>query len=104
MFNWFSKPTKKPPIKARPRRAAAARQDAGWDDERRRLFLLMREVRKKISPEVLARAQEAAETQVPPEPVENEASRLFRLAHENGGAKREQVLAFLERKFKDKLN
>jgi hypothetical protein len=106
VFDWLRKTEKKKPIKAKPvaGKGPGRPRSAETMDDRKRLVLLMREVRKKVSPDILARAREAAESQVPPEPEENEASRLWRLAHENDGAKRQQVLAFLEKKFKDKLD
>ncbi len=75
--------------------------------EREKALRLLREVRKRIDPEVLARAQKAAMIQIghaaPPEP-ENEASRLFKQALANGGARRVEILRHLERKFRNKLN
>lgn len=76
--------------------------------EREKALRLLRAVRKRIDPEVLARAQEAALIQIgkapPPSDPENEASRLFKLALANGGARRVEVLQHLERKFRHKLN
>lgn len=75
--------------------------------EREKALRLLRALRKRINPDVLARAQAAALLQIgqapPPEP-ENEASRLFKLALANGGARRVEVLSHLERKFRHKLN
>lgn len=67
----------------------------------------MRAIRKRIDPRVLARAEQAALIQVGQAPAtepENEASRLFKLALANGGARRVEVLRHLERKFRHKLN
>lgn len=75
--------------------------------EREKALRLLRALRKRISPEVLARAQKAAMIQIGQAPAgepENEASRLFKLALANGGAKRVEVLRHLERKFRHKLN
>lgn len=71
-----------------------------------RALRILRQVRKRIRPEVLQRAQMAAFQQIgeePPEP-ENEASKLFKLAHSEGGKHRRQILQHLERKFRHKLN
>jgi hypothetical protein len=74
--------------------------------ERDKALKILRAVRQKIDPDVLARAQRAAFVQIgqqPPEP-ENEASRLFKEALENGGKRRVEILRHLERKFRHKLN
>ncbi|WP_193180709.1 hypothetical protein [Nisaea sediminum] len=76
-------------------------------DERKKLLLMMREIRKKIDPKVLERAHQAALIQMGEKPApmqENEASRLFKLARANDGARKSEVLAFLEKKFRNKLN
>jgi hypothetical protein len=75
-------------------------------NERDKALKILRAVRRRIAPDVLARAQQAAFEQIgqpPPEP-ENEASRLFKMALENGGQSREEILRHLERKFRHKLN
>ena len=75
--------------------------------EREKALKLLRALRKRVSPDVLARAQQAAMIQIgqtPPAGPENEASRLFKLALANGGARRVEVLQQLERKFRHKLN
>ena len=75
--------------------------------EREKALRLLRALRKRVSPDVLARAQKAALIQIgqapAPEP-ENEASRLFKAALANGGARRVEILRHLERKFRHKLN
>jgi hypothetical protein len=76
-------------------------------DERKKLLLMMREIRKKIDPKVLERAHQAALIQMGEKPApmqENEASRLDKLARANNGARQSEVLAFLEKKFRNKLN
>ncbi len=75
--------------------------------EREKALRLLRALRKRIDPDVLARAQKAAYVQIgqtPPAEPENEASRLFKLALANGGARRVEILQQLERKFRHKLN
>lgn len=75
--------------------------------EREKALRLLRALRKRIDPEVLARAQKAAMIQTGQAPAgdpENEASRLFKAALANGGAKRVEILRQLEHKFRHKLN
>ncbi|WP_193170804.1 hypothetical protein [Nisaea nitritireducens] len=78
-------------------------------DERKKLLLMMREIRKKIDPRVLEQARQAALAQMgqqpePEPPRDNEASRLFKLAREDNGARKSEILAYLEKKFRNKLN
>ena len=76
-------------------------------DERKKLLMIMREIRKKIDPRVLEQARQAALSQMgkqPEPPQDNEASRLFKLAREDNGARKSEVLAYLEKKFRSKLN
>lgn len=78
-------------------------------DERKKLLLMMREIRKKIDPRVLEQARQAALSQMgqqqqPEPPQDNEASRLFKLAREDNGARKSEILAYLEKKFRSKLN
>lgn len=77
--------------------------------EREKALRLLRAVRERIDPDVLARARDAAMIQTGQAPAasevpENEASRLFRMALADGGARRVEVLRLLERKFRHKLN
>ena len=74
--------------------------------ERDKALKLLRAVRKRIDPDVLARAERAAFQQIgqePPEP-ENEASRLFKAALADGGKRRAEILRHLENRFRHKLN
>lgn len=74
--------------------------------EREKALKILRAVRQRIDPDVLARAQRAAFVQIglePPE-TENEASRLFKQAMADGGRRRPEILRQLERKFRHKLN
>ena len=76
-------------------------------DERKKLLMMMREIRKKIDPRVLEQARQAALSQMgkqPEPPQDNEASRLFKLAREDNGARKSEILAYLEKKFRSKLN
>lgn len=77
--------------------------------EQEKALRLLRQVRRRIRPEVLERARRAALAQTgqaalaPAEP-ENEASRLFKLAMRDGGQRRLEILRHLERKYRQKLN
>ncbi len=75
-------------------------------NERDKALKILRAVRRKIDPDVLARAQKAAFVQIgqQPQEPENEASRLFKAALANGGQRRQEILRQLERKFRHKLN
>lgn len=76
-------------------------------DERKKLLMMMREIRKNIDPRVLEQARQAALAEVAKKPKpqqENEASKLFKLARDNNGAHKSEVLAYLEKKFHNKLN
>jgi hypothetical protein len=77
--------------------------------EKAKALKIMREVRRKIRPDILERAHKAALAQtgqapMDPQEPENEASRLFKLAMRNGGQRRLEVLGQLERKYRQKLN
>ena len=66
-------------------------------DERKKLLLMMREIRKKIDPRVLEQARQAAllqmgQQQQPEPPRDNEASRLFKLAREDNGVLRNIIV------------
>lgn len=74
--------------------------------EKDKALLILKKVRARIPAHVLHVAQQAAFEQigqVAPEP-ENEASRLFKLATANNGARRGEILAMLENRFRSKLN
>ena len=76
-------------------------------DEKQKILLMIRKIRKRISPEVLNRAEQLACGQMgiePPVPLENEASRLFKLAMENNGARRAEILALVERRVNKRLH
>ena len=77
--------------------------------EKDKALKILREVRRKIRPEVLERAHRAAlietgQVAMTPQEPENEASRLFKMAMKNGGQRRLEVLSQLERKYRQKLN
>ncbi len=82
-------------------RSAVKRRPPKGLDEKQKILLMIRKIRKRISPEVLNRAEQLAFSQMgmePPVPPENEASRLFKLAMENNGARRSEILALVERR------
>ena len=75
-------------------------------DERKKILKMIREMRSRLSPEILALAEDAAckSIGVKPTEPENEASRLFKLATAQGGKRRAEVLSMLERRFAKKLH
>lgn len=75
--------------------------------EKQKILLMIRKIRKRISPEVLNRAEQLAFSQMgmeSPTPPENEASRLFKLALANNGARRVEILALVERRVNKQLH
>ena len=75
--------------------------------EKQKILLMIRKMRSRISPEVLNRAEQLAFSQMgvnPPTPPENEASRLFKLAIANNGARRAEILALVERRVNKQLH
>jgi hypothetical protein len=75
--------------------------------ERASILTMIRGMRKRISPDVLLSAERAAFIQlgeVPPEPAENEASRLFKMAMKNNGARRGEILELVERRVNKRLH
>ena len=76
-------------------------------DETQKILLMIRKMRKRISPDVLNRAEQLAVSQIgveAPIPAENEASRLFKLAMANDGERRAEILALVERRVNKRLH
>ena len=76
-------------------------------DEKQKILLMIRKMRKRISPDVLNRAEQLAFSQIgvePPVPPENEASRLFKIAMANNGERRAEILALVERRVNKRLH
>lgn len=75
-------------------------------DERKKILRMIREMRTRLSPEILALAEDAAckSIGVVRKEPENEASRLFKLATAQGGKRRAEILTLLERRFAKKLH
>ena len=76
-------------------------------DEKQKILLMIRKMRKRISPDVLNRAEQLAFSQIgveAPIPPENEASRLFKLAMANDGERRAEILALVERRVNKRLH
>ena len=76
-------------------------------DDKKKILLMIRKMRKRISPDVLNRAEQLAFSQIgveAPIPAENEASRLFKLAMANDGERRAEILALVERRVNKRLH
>ena len=70
-------------------------------DEKQKILLMIRKMRSRINPEVLSKAENVALGQIADSvsvPEENEASRLFKLAMQNNGARRAEILTLVERR------
>ena len=70
-------------------------------DEKQKILLMIRKMRSRINPEVLSKAENVALSQIGDSvsvPEENEASRLFKLAMQNNGARRAEILTLVERR------
>ena len=68
---------------------------------------MIRGMRKRLSPDILLAAERAAFNQLgeePPEPPENDASRLFKMAMKNNGARRGEILELVERRVNKRLH
>jgi hypothetical protein len=103
---FFFKSKNKAAKKAKP---AAVKKPPMSEAERDRAGILMmiRGMRKKISPDVLLAAERAAFSQIgeeAPDPPENDASRLFKMAMKNNGARRAEILELVERRVNKRLH
>ena len=70
-------------------------------DEKQKILLMIRKMRSRINPDVLSKAENVALSQIGDSvsvPEENEASRLFKLAMQNNGARRAEILTLVERR------
>ena len=70
-------------------------------DDRQNILLMIRKIRLRIDPDVLRKAEQIALSQIGEGysiPPENDASRLFKLATENNGARRIEILTLVERR------
>ena len=75
--------------------------------EKQKVLLMIRKMRQRISPDVLNKAEKIAFSQLglsSPSKNENEASRLFKLAMNNDGARRSEILTLVERKVNKRLH
>ena len=71
------------------------------------MLQMIRIMRRKISPEILAKAERAAFSQigeVPPRQLDNDASKLFKLAMDNNGERRQEILELVERRVNKRLH
>lgn len=102
MFFFKSKATKKPKPAVKKKRPLTEAERARAD-----ILMMIRGLRKRISPDILLTAERAAFNQLgeePPEPAENEASRLFKMAMKNNGARRGEILELVERRVNKRLH
>ena len=70
-------------------------------DDRQNILLMIRKIRRRIDPDVLLKAEQIALSQIGEGssiPQENDASRLFKLATENKGVRRTEILTLVERR------
>jgi hypothetical protein len=75
--------------------------------EKQQILLMIRKMRRRINPDVLNKAEQIAFSQLgktSPSNNENEASRLFKLAMNNDGARRSEILALVERRVNKRLH
>ena len=77
------------------------------NQDRANMLKMIRIMRRKISPEILAKAERAAFLQVgevQPKEFDNDASKLFKLAMDNNGARRQEILELVERRVNKRLH
>ena len=75
--------------------------------EKQEILLMIRKMRRRINPDVLNKAEQIAFSQLgksSPSNNETEASRLFKLAMNNDGARRSEILALVERRVNKRLH
>ena len=75
--------------------------------EKQQILLMIRKMRRRINPDVLNKAEQIAFSQLGKTSSpknENEASRLFKLAMNNDGARRSEILALVERRVNRRLH
>jgi hypothetical protein len=102
VFFFKSKAAKKP--KTAPRKKAPLTEA---ERDRASILTMIRGMRKRLSPDILLAAERAAFNQLgeePPEPPENDASRLFKMAMKNNGARRGEILELVERRVNKRLH
>lgn len=100
---FFKRKTDKKPKKVTKK--SPPRTEAEGD--RAQILMMIRRIRRRISPDILVAAERAAFSQIgedPPQPAENEASRLFKMAMENRGARRVEILELVERRVNKRLH
>ena len=101
---FFKSRAQKAKKKTAPKKKTVVFEDL---DEKQKILLMIRKMRKRISPEVLSKAEQLAFSQIgvdPPIPPENEASRLFKIAMANNGERRAEILALVERRVNKRLH
>ena len=101
---FFKSRAQKATKKTAPKKKTVVFEDL---DEKQKILLMIRKMRKRISPDVLSKAEQLAFSQIgvdPPIPPENEASRLFKIAMANNGERRAEILALVERRVNKRLH
>tara|TARA_B100000700_G_scaffold234507_1_gene259952 strand:- start:183 stop:494 length:312 start_codon:yes stop_codon:yes gene_type:complete len=101
---FFKSRAQKAKKKTAPKKKTVVFEDL---DEKQKILLMIRKMRKRISPDVLSKAEQLAFSQIgvdPPIPPENEASRLFKIAMANNGERRAEILALVERRVNKRLH
>ena len=76
-------------------------------DDKQNILLMIRKMRSRIDPDILNKAENVALSQIGEGsfvPQENEASRLFKLAMQNNGARRSEILTLVERRVNKDLH
>ncbi|MBT4354823.1 MAG: hypothetical protein HOD13_09700 [Rhodospirillaceae bacterium] len=91
---------KKTPVRKKP-------EPSTVNEDRQNILLMIRKIRRRINPDVLLKAEQIALSQIgegPSIPQENDASRLFKLATQNNGARRAEILTLVERRVNKDLH
>ena len=76
-------------------------------DDKQKILLMIRKMRSRINPDILKKAENVALSQIGEGSFvtqENEASRLFKLAMQNNGARRSEILTLVERRVNKDLH
>ena len=76
-------------------------------DDKQKILLMIRKIRSRINPDILKKAENVALSQIGEGSFvmqENEASRLFKLAMQNNGARRSEILTLVERRVNKDLH
>ena len=100
---FFGKKKKKP----KQTNKEATKKKVSATDDKQKILLMIRKMRSRINPDILNKAERVALGQIGEGnfvPPENEASRLFKLAMQNNGARRSEILTLVERRVNKDLH